>query len=164
MRHAKALGTLFIVVDAVNETPRRGEIAAFLIRLASHIKLVGPPFSFGRSICTRLACSGLIPRFVIGVADRVPVVSKGTVKWVREGGNSTVRRTQFSQARVDVWTLSQESFDSGRAFAARCAGDIDRLDVVVLSAAFATGEWAITADVSTGMGFSLDPFPLRNST
>ncbi len=37
VRHAKALGLLFIVVDAINESPRRSEITACLVRLASQL-------------------------------------------------------------------------------------------------------------------------------
>lgn len=37
VRHGKALHSLFIVVDAVNESPRRSEITACLMRLASQL-------------------------------------------------------------------------------------------------------------------------------
>lgn len=94
-----------------------------------------------------------LSRLIMGVRD----VAKGERA-------ATALRTQFPQARVDVWALSQESFDSVRAFAARCASDTDRLDVVVLNAAFATAEWAITADVSADSGSSFAFFLLLNAS
>jgi hypothetical protein len=38
VRHGKTLDTLFIVVDAVNESPHRGELMACLVRLASQLE------------------------------------------------------------------------------------------------------------------------------
>ncbi|KAK3302657.1 uncharacterized protein B0T15DRAFT_543558 [Chaetomium strumarium] len=55
-------------------------------------------------------------------------------------------RTRYPLARVDVWVLDQTSFDSVRAFAARCASDIDRLDIVILNVGMATPEWIVTED------------------
>ncbi len=37
IRHGEALGMLFIVVDAVNEIPQRGDITACLVKLASRL-------------------------------------------------------------------------------------------------------------------------------
>lgn len=57
-------------------------------------------------------------------------------------------RAKFPEAQVDVWIVEQESYDSVRAFAARCANDINRVDMVILNAAFATPEWVVTENVS----------------
>jgi NAD(P)-dependent dehydrogenase (short-subunit alcohol dehydrogenase family) len=69
-------------------------------------------------------------------------------------------RTKFPKARVDVWTVEQESYDSVRAFAARCAADIDRLDIVILNAAFATPEWRVTENVSRWSSLHRIPYDL----
>jgi len=43
-------------------------------------------------------------------------------------------RDEFPDAQIDVWQLDLESFASVQAFAARCEGQVDRLDVAVLNA------------------------------
>lgn len=37
VRHGEALGMLLIVVDAINESPRRSEVTACLVRMASQL-------------------------------------------------------------------------------------------------------------------------------
>ncbi|KAK6225714.1 retinol dehydrogenase 12 [Colletotrichum tabaci] len=44
-------------------------------------------------------------------------------------------RREFPMARIQVWHLEMESYESVRAFAARCRKDLARIDIVILNAA-----------------------------
>ncbi|KAJ4367185.1 hypothetical protein N0V83_007715 [Neocucurbitaria cava] len=46
-------------------------------------------------------------------------------------------RTEFPDAKIEVWQLDMESYRSVQAFAARCEKELDRLHVAVLNAALA---------------------------
>lgn len=46
-------------------------------------------------------------------------------------------------ASVDVWHLDMESYDSVRAFAARCDADLDRIDMVILNAGLSPLDFAV---------------------
>lgn len=98
--------------------------------------VTGSSAGLGREASEQLLRLGL-SRLIMGVRDG----PKGE-------GVAAELRTKFPNARVDVWTVEQESYDSVRAFAARCAEDPDRLDMVILNAAFATPEWRVTENVS----------------
>ncbi|CAO2649650.1 Nn.00g070350.m01.CDS01 [Neocucurbitaria sp. VM-36] len=50
---------------------------------------------------------------------------------------ATNLRTQFPDAKIEVWQLDMVSFHSVQAFAARCEKELDRLHVAVLNAAVA---------------------------
>lgn len=105
--------------------------------LAGKTALVtGSSSGLGRSAGEQLLALGL-SRLIMGIRDG----PKGERV-------AAALRTKFPQARVDVWTVEQESYDSVRAFAAHCADDADRLDIVILNAAFATPEWRVTENVS----------------
>ncbi|EAQ84428.1 hypothetical protein CHGG_08442 [Chaetomium globosum CBS 148.51] len=93
--------------------------------------ITGSSSGLGRAAGEQLLALGL-SRLIMGIRDG----PKGERV-------AAALRTKFPQARVDVWTVEQESYDSVRAFAARCA-DADRLDMVILNAAFATPEWRVT--------------------
>lgn len=97
--------------------------------------ITGSSSGLGRAAGEQLLALGL-SRLIMGIRDG----PKGERV-------AAALRTKFPQARVDVWTVEQESYDSVRAFAARCA-DADRLDMVILNAAFATPEWRVTENVS----------------
>jgi NAD(P)-dependent dehydrogenase (short-subunit alcohol dehydrogenase family) len=45
-----------------------------------------------------------------------------------------ILRTEFPDAKIEVWQLDMESFRSVQAFAARCEQELDRLHVAVLNA------------------------------
>ncbi|KAK3290971.1 uncharacterized protein B0H64DRAFT_411053 [Chaetomium fimeti] len=94
--------------------------------------VTGSTAGLGREASEQLLALGL-SRLIMGVRDG----AKGERV-------AAELRAKFPGARVDVWTVEQESYDSVRAFAARCANEVDRLDVAVLNAAFATPEWVVT--------------------
>lgn len=51
--------------------------------------------------------------------------------------------------KVHVWPVDLESFESVQAFAARVKAHVDeggRLDIALMNAGFASGEWAVTGD------------------
>lgn len=49
------------------------------------------------------------------------------------------------EGALEVWELDLGSFDSVKAFAARCAA-LDRLDMLVENAGIATQDWVLTKD------------------
>ncbi|KAJ0423163.1 hypothetical protein BJY00DRAFT_299767 [Aspergillus carlsbadensis] len=59
-----------------------------------------------------------------------------TVRTERKGTDAATKlRKQYPNARIDVWMLDMLSYESIRAFVARCQRELDRVDFVVLSAA-----------------------------
>ncbi|KAK4235971.1 retinol dehydrogenase 14 [Achaetomium macrosporum] len=96
--------------------------------------VTGSSSGLGRAASEQLLALGL-SHLIMGVRD--------SARGERE---AAALRAKYPKARVDVWTIEQESFDSVRAFAARCAHETDRLDMAILNAAFATPEWTVTAD------------------
>lgn len=48
--------------------------------------------------------------------------------------------------QVEVWQLDLASYDNTRAFADKCANELDRLDIAILNAAVANLKYRKTAD------------------
>lgn len=131
--------------------PVKASPASILVKTQLRTKPRPPPPSTSLSGKTALvtgSSSGL------GRAASEQLLSLGLshlVMGVRNGDKgervAAALRARFPNARVDVWIVNQESYDSVRAFATRCANDINRLDMVILNAAFATPEWVVTENV-----------------
>lgn len=55
-------------------------------------------------------------------------------------------REEFPDAQVSVWTLEMDSYDSIRAFAARCESSLPRIDAVILNAGLAKPTFTVSED------------------
>ncbi|TLS24390.1 hypothetical protein PpBr36_08790 [Pyricularia pennisetigena] len=55
-------------------------------------------------------------------------------------------RAEFPNAKISVWIVDMASYDSVRAFAARCESDLDRIDSVILNAALYTPDFSVAEE------------------
>ncbi|KAI6361464.1 hypothetical protein MCOR25_006498 [Pyricularia grisea] len=66
----------------------------------------------------------------------------------QERGDAAAKklRAEFPDARISVWIVDMSSYESVRAFAAKCGAELERIDSVILNAGVQTSTFTLVED------------------